>query len=161
MGKDITLQAGQAPSVVGNYTLQFNCRVNNRTADPQTPALFVMAVNSGFFETQQGSSRIVKGVLTEQEVISAPPAPMGSRSDLERMVGGGFMSKLGTALNKAKGLLSNPAVRDVAKSLARSSGVPALGMAANIADAVGLGMTGGARTGGRKRMTKAQMNALM
>lgn len=159
MGKDITLQAGQAPSVVGNYTLQFNCRVNNRTADPITPALYVIAVNSGFFETQQGSSRIVKGVLTEQEVISAPPAPYGSRADLERMVGGGFMSKLGTALNKAKGLLMNPAVREGAKALARASGNKYLSSAADLADAVGLGVSGGMRTGGRAR--KADLKALM
>lgn len=161
MGKDITLQAGQSPSCCGNYTLQFNCRVNNRTSQTQTPALFVMAVNSGFFETQSGSSRIVKGVLTEQDVISAPPAPMGSRADLERMVGGGFMSKLGTALNKAKGLLSNPMVRNIGKELARSSGSKALSAGADFADRVGLGMSGGGRTGGRKRMTKAQMEALM
>jgi len=161
MGKDITLQAGQAPSVVGNYTLQFNCRVNNRTNAPITPSLFVIAVNSGFFETQQGSSRIVKGVLTEQEVISAPPAPVGSRGDLERLVGGGFMSKLGTALNKAKGLLGQPAVRDAIKGVARSSGMSGLHSAADMAEKLGFGVTGGARTGGRKRMTKAQLAALM
>lgn len=141
--------------------------MNNYTGSSVTPALFVVAVNSGFFETQQGSSRIVKGVLTEQEVISAPPAPFGSRSDLKRMIGGGFMSSLGNALNTAKGLLMNPAVREGAKGLARMSGVPALGKVADVADAFGLGMSGGAmsggvRTGGRKKkMTKAQLNALM
>lgn len=157
MGKDITLQAGQAPSVVGNYTLQFNCRVNNRTNQTHTPTLYVMAVNSGFFETQSGSSRIVKGVLTEQEVISAPPAPLGSRADLERLVGGGFLSKLGSALNKAKGLLMNPAVRGMAKDLAKASGVPALQKGAEMAEKLGMGVTGGARTGGRK----AKLHALM
>lgn len=116
-----------------------------------------MAVNSGFFETQSGSSRIVKGVLTEQEVISAPPAPVGSRADLERLVGGGFLSKLGSALNKAKGLLMNPAVRGMAKDLAKASGVPALQKGAEMAEKLGLGVTGGARTGGRK----AKLHALM
>jgi hypothetical protein len=176
MGKDITLQAGQAPSVVGNYTLQFNCRVNNRTADTITPSLFVIAVNSGFFETQQGSSRIVKGVLTESEVISAPPAPVAARGDLERLVGGGFMSKLGTALNTAKGLLSDPAVRGIVKGVARSTGNPMLQRGADLAEQFGFGVTGGAmhhsggammhhsggaRTGGRKKLTKAQLAALM
>ncbi len=158
MGKDITLQAGQAPSVVGNYTLQFNCRVNNTTDSPLTPALFVVAVNSGFFETQSGSSRIVKGVLTEQEVISAPLAPMGTRGDLERMVGGGFMSKLGSALNAAKGLILKPEGRELLKQGARMSGIGALGKAADVADAVGLGKTGGRMTGGRKG---AQLKNLM
>lgn len=163
MGKDITLQAGQAPSVVGNYTLQFNCRVNNRTGGSLTPALYVIAVNSGFFETQSGSSRIVKGVLTEQEVISAPLAPIGSRKDLERLVGGGFLSRLGSALNSAKGLLMKPEVRNMVKSAARMSGVPALKAGADLADKLGLGMAGGARTGGRRgrKAMGADLRALM
>jgi len=161
MGKDITLQAGQSPSVVGNYTLQFNCDVKNPTDKDITPNLFVMAVNSGFFETVSGSSRILKGVLTEQDVISAPPAPLGARSDLERLVGGGFLSKLGSALNQAKGLLMRPEVREVGKSLARSSGIKGLEQAANVADMVGLGQTGAGRTGGARRGGRRGMSALM
>lgn len=173
MGKDITLQAGQAPSVVGNYTLQFNYDVFNQTDSAVNPTLFVMTVNSGFFETQQGSSRIIKGVLTEQEVISAPPAPVGSRGDLERIVGGGFMSKLGTALSKAAGLLGSKDVRNVLKKGAEMSGIPMLQQAGRMAGAVGLGMhggmhggmagcgmAGGAVTGGRKGR-KAHLSALM
>lgn len=173
MGKDITLQAGQAPSVVGNYTLQFNYDVFNQTGTAVNPTLFVMTVNSGFFETQQGSSRIIKGVLTEQEVISAPPAPVGSRGDLERIVGGGFMSKLGTALSKAAGLLGSKDVRNVLKKGAEMSGIPMLQQAGRMAGAVGLGMhggmhggmagcgmAGGAVTGGRKGR-KAHLSALM
>ena len=175
MGKDITLQAGQAPSVVGNYTLQFNYDVFNQTEAAVNPTLFVMTVNSGFFETQQGSSRIIKGVLTEQEVISAPPAPVGSRGDLERIVGGGFMSKLGTALSKAAGLLGSKDVRNILKKGAEMSGIPMLQQAGRMAGAVGLGMAGGmahggmahggmahggAVTGGRKGR-KAHLAALM
>lgn len=160
MGKDITLQAGQAPSVVGNYTLQFNYDVYNQTSGPVNPTLYVMTVNSGFFETQQGSSRIIKGVLTEQEVISAPPAPVGARGDLERMVGGGFMSKLGTALSKAAGLLGRKDVRDVLKKGAEMSGIPMLQQGARMAEKVGLGVAGGAVTGGR-RGKKAHLAALM
>jgi hypothetical protein len=166
MGKDITLQAGQAPSVVGNYTLQFNFDCQNRaTTDVNNPLLYIVAVNSGFFETQSGSSRIVKGVLTEQDVISAPVAPMGSRASLERYVGGGFMSMLGTALNKAKDLLGRKEVRDVLKGVARSSGIGALRKGADIAESLGFGVsggvaTGGVRTGGARRRG-AMLSALM
>jgi hypothetical protein len=160
MGKDITLQAGQAPSVVGNYTLQFNFDCYNQTVGAVNPTLYVMTVNSGFFETQQGSSRIIKGVLTEQEVISAPPAPVGARGDLERLVGGGFMSKLGTALSKAAGMLGRRDVRDMLKKGAMASGIPMLQQGARMAEKVGLGVAGGAVTGGR-RGRKAHLAALM
>lgn len=85
---------------------------------------------------------------------------MGSRGDLERMVGGGFLSKLGSALNKAKGLLMRQDVRDMAKSLARSSGVGALKSAADMADKMGLGKSGGMASGGRKSRS-ANLKALM
>jgi hypothetical protein len=167
MGKDITLQSGQAPSVVGNYTLQFNFDCQNRSSVAvDNPLLYIVAVNSGFFETQSGSSRIIKGVLTEQDVISSPLAPMGSRASLERYVGGGFMSMLGTALNKAKDLLGRKEVRDVIKGVARSSGIGSLRKGTDIAEALGFGVsggvaTGGVRTGGRARNTRAMLSALM
>lgn len=165
MGKDITLQSGQAPSVVGNYTLQFNYRVNNRQGVARDAQLYVIAVNSGFFETQSGSSRIVKGVLTEQDVISAPIAPIASRSTLERYVGGSFFSKLGTALNKAKDMLKNPAVREAVKGVARSVGGEKVKGAVDFAEKLGFGQTGGGRTGGGRtggrRGNKARLDALM
>jgi hypothetical protein len=53
-GQDITLQAGQAPSLIGNFTFQAQVTVENTSAAAKTPVLFVMAVNSGFFETLAG-----------------------------------------------------------------------------------------------------------
>ncbi|NDD53232.1 hypothetical protein EBZ39_05060 [bacterium] len=96
--QDITLQSGQAPSLVGNFTLQFNLTVKNPYAYDVTPQLFVITANSGFFESIRGSSRIIKGVLSEQDIIGAPVAPMVVRSALERMVGGlsfGSLSRKG------------------------------------------------------------------
>ncbi len=156
MGKDITMQSGSAPGVVGSYTFQAQCTVNNRTGSAVTPVIYMVAVNSGFFMTQNGSSQIIKGPLTEADVISAPPAPMGE-DDLNRLVGGGFFGKLGSALSKAKAFLGRPEVRGVAKELARSSGNKYLKGAADLADAVGMGRTGGSVTGGRK----ARLHALM
>ena len=84
-GRDFSLQAGQAPGLVGNFTLQFNLAVQNFTGSSQTPLIFTVPISSGFFETIKGSSRIIKGVLTEQDILSAPAhAP---EADLERMVG--------------------------------------------------------------------------
>jgi len=85
---DLTLQSGQAPSLVGNFTLQFNVRVRNTFLFPVQPQIFVITANSGFFESIRGSSRIIKGVLSEQDIISAPLAPSGTREGLKRLIGG-------------------------------------------------------------------------
>jgi hypothetical protein len=84
-GRDFALQAGQAPGLVGNFTLQFNLGVQNFTGAAQTPNIYTVPISSGFFETIKGSSRIIKGVLTEQDILSAPAqAPSAA---LERRVG--------------------------------------------------------------------------
>ena len=71
--QDITLQTGQAPSLVGNFTFQFNLQVKNTSPFAQQGVqLYVITANSGFFESIRGSSRIIKGVLSEQDIISAP-----------------------------------------------------------------------------------------
>ena len=102
--QDITLQTGQAPSLVGNFTFQFNLQIKNTTSVSQTNLqMFVITANSGFFESIRGSSRIIKGVLSEQDIISAPLAPMGTRDMLCRHVGGGgIMKSMANVLSKAK-----------------------------------------------------------
>jgi hypothetical protein len=101
-GQDFGLQSGQAPSLIGNFTLQFNATVSHPFLSASTNAsLYVVAVNSGFFETLAGSSRIIKGVLSEADIISAEPVMEMSRDGLKRMVGNGFFSSLGSMLSKA------------------------------------------------------------
>jgi len=100
-GKDITLQTGQAPSLVGNFTFQFNLTVKNNTATAvSSVSLYVITVNSGFFESIRGSSRIIKGVLSEQDIISAPTAPTGTRQMLARWTGSGMGASLANCLGK-------------------------------------------------------------
>jgi hypothetical protein len=91
-GVDLTLQSGQASSLVGNFTLQFSVRVRNTFPFSVNPQLFVITANSGFFESVRGSSRIIKGVLSEQDIIAAPLAPAGTRASLARIVGGKMMA---------------------------------------------------------------------
>lgn len=89
---DLTLQSGQAPSLVGNFTLQFNVSVTNTFPFTVQPQIFVITANSGFFESIRGSSRIIKGVLSEQDIIAAPLSPAGTREGLARMIGGKMMA---------------------------------------------------------------------
>ena len=108
--QDITLQTGQSCSLVGNFTFQFSLWVRNTASTPQTPQLYVITVNSGFFESIRGSSRIIKGVLSEQDIISAPLAPSAPTRDmLQRMVGGGMAGSLANVLSKAKDVYAKTA----------------------------------------------------
>jgi hypothetical protein len=101
--KDITLQSGQAPSLVGNFTLQFNLQVFNSFNFTVQPQLFVITANSGFFESIRGSSRIVKGVLSEQDIISAPVSSAQTHDGLKRLVGGRVsMGAMANVLHRAK-----------------------------------------------------------
>jgi hypothetical protein len=106
-GVDITLQSGQAPSLVGNFTLQFNLRVRNTFPFPVQPQIFVITANSGYFCSIRGSSRIIKGVLSEQDIIAAPLAPVGTHSALKRMIGG--MARFSNRLGLMKSMGSAPA----------------------------------------------------
>ncbi|MCX6180287.1 MAG: hypothetical protein NT163_13165 [Chlorobiales bacterium] len=85
-GRDFALQAGQAPGLVGNFTVQFSLNVQNNTGYTGGVNIYLLPISSGFFETIKGSSRIIKGVLTEQDILSAPVSlPAES---LDRVVGG-------------------------------------------------------------------------
>ena len=150
--QDITLQTGQAPSLVGNFTFQFNLTVKNTSRVAQTPQLYVITANSGFFESIRGSSRIIKGVLSEQDIISAPLAPMGTRDQLNRYVGGGGMfSSLANILSKAKDIYhaTKPAISAL-KGHMGDEGM--MGKVKGALGSVGYGTGGtGAGTGGRTR----------
>lgn len=99
-GRDFALQAGQAPGLVGNFSLQFQLTLGNQFAVNITSInLYVVPISSGFFETIKGSSRIIKGVLTEQDILSAP----ASADHSGRMVGGADMTiskTMGPALSR-------------------------------------------------------------
>ena len=100
-GRDFALQAGQAPGLVGNFTLQFTLTVGNQfNAQLNGLSLYVVPISSGFFETIKGSSRIIKGVLTEQDILSSPAhAP---DADLQRMVGSGIKDDVRSAARSVK-----------------------------------------------------------
>jgi hypothetical protein len=110
-GRDIVLQAGQAPSLVGNFVLQFNLSLVNNSKETVQPQIYVITANSGFFETIKGSSRVVKGVLTEQDIISAPVAPGGTSGSLRRAVGAGVSGSMGNALSALKSMFSPGAAK--------------------------------------------------
>jgi hypothetical protein len=150
--QDITLHEGQAPSLVGNFTLQFSMWVKNTSLVAQIPQLFVITANSGFFETIRGSSRVIKGVLSEQDIINAHNAPMMMRSELDRMVGGVSLKSLSNVLSKAR------AIYEHSKPAAQAIKEAAHNMAAEFGrGGTGGGGSGGARTGGKKSLSSRLM----
>lgn len=91
-GRDFALQAGQAPGLVGNFTFQATVTVGCQFVGgiaASGVSLYVVPISSGFFETIKGSSRIIKGVLTEQDILSA--APHAPEPSLDRPVGAAKM----------------------------------------------------------------------
>lgn len=159
-GQDFALQAGQAPSLVGNFTLQYTLTCVNQS--PATLAggvvLYTIAVNSGFFETLAGSSRIIKGVLNEADIISAPMAPESSNQGLARVVGSGFFSNLGNMLSKARSIYT--ATKPVVSAI---KGVLPEGKVRDVLGAVGYGAhgsmagAGGSAGAGKKKMLSARL----
>lgn len=150
--KDITLQPGQAPSLVGNFTLQFNLSVVNTFGYPVTPTLYVITANSGFFESIRGSSRIIKGVLSEQDIISAPMSATQTRSGLKRLVGGISFDNLANVFSKAKDVYEKTKpIGTAIKNALPETGM--MGKAKSAMGAVGYGgdMGGAMGAGGGRR----------
>jgi hypothetical protein len=159
MGQDITLQEGQAASLVGNFTLQLSLQVRNGYDITVAPQMVVITVNSGFLETIRGSSRVIKGVLSEQDIISAPMAAAGTRAEMSRVVGSGFMSSLSNALMKAKDIYSKtkPAVSALRGALPEGQAKSVLG---SLGYGMGAGMgagIGAARRGSKKAGLEARL----
>lgn len=158
--QDITLQTGQAPSLVGNFTFQFNLQIKNTSLVSQaSPQLYVITANSGFFESIRGSSRIIKGVLSEQDIISAPLAPHGTRDMLQRYVGGaGMFGSLANVLSKAKDVYNatKPGISAV-KGMLGDSGTMGKVKGALGAVGYGTGGTGAGTGGGRRRGLEARL----
>jgi hypothetical protein len=141
LGVDIPLATGQAPALNGNYTFSANVTVNNQTATNVVGFnLWLVAVNSGFFQSQKGSSLIIKSPVTSKEVLDAPLAGYVTRKETQRLVGGGFFDTLSNAFNQVKDFVTqnSGAIKSVvsaAKPLLPSEAQQVLGM-------VGLGKNG-------------------
>ena len=105
MGRDVQLQTGLAPSVVGNFTLSFSADVYNPSKYDINGAdgfsLYVITANSGFFTTVRGSSKVEKGILSSKDVLEADNKGSLTKSDLKRYVGGGFFHGLSNMVSKA------------------------------------------------------------
>ena len=146
-GKDFALQTGEAGGLQGQVVLQAQVRVENPSlTTAYNPQIFIITVQSGFFETLAGSSRVITNILSEAEVINAPMASEQTHTSLSRVVGGAFWSSLGSMLSKAKDIYTatKPVVSAV-KGMLPEQGM--MGKVKSGLSAVGYGATGAGRAG--------------
>jgi len=147
LGQDLALQAAEAPGLQGQVTVQFDVDISNPSGVSITSYdLYMVPVFSGFFETVAGSSRIVKNVLSPDDIVNAAAAPEGSVQSLQRITGGGFFDTLGSALSKGMDLYSKtkPLI-SAAKGLLPDEGK--LGTVKSVLGKVGYGRAGAGMSG--------------
>ncbi len=95
---------------ISNFNIKFSVKVDNNLKTITANSgllLYLVCINSGFFESQGGSSRIIHAPLNEADVISAPTVGILGKQRMERMVGGGFFDKISSIVNKAADIYKN------------------------------------------------------
>ena len=83
-----------------NFQLTANV-VNNTGATISNPELNLVVVNSGIFISSNGQSSSYTGILTKQMVLDAQLQEPIARTELNRMLGGGFFSRLKSVAHKS------------------------------------------------------------
>ena len=145
-GTDINLpQSYYAPGSLGQFNLTVQVTVTNNTGVAINSAnpyeLVILTINSGVFVCERGTSAQYTGLLTKQNVLDAAQGPVYTKSDVRRLVGGGFFDSLKSIASK----VGNYAMKlaPVAKSVLASVPNPYAQGASQALGALGFGTTGG------------------
>ena len=107
-----------APGSLGSFNLQMAVTLqNNQYTDwaENSYELIIMPMNTGVFVNERGTSSTFLSLLTKQDVLDALQQQPYASSEIRRMVGGGFLDSLKSALGWVKGKL--PAVRGVLENI--------------------------------------------
>jgi hypothetical protein len=107
-----------APGSLGTFNLQLAVQVQNNqyTAWPENSyELVIIPMNSGVFVNERGTSSTFLSLLTKQDVLDALQQQPYSNYEIRRMVGGGFLDSVKSALGWIKGKL--PMVRGVLENV--------------------------------------------
>lgn len=150
MGQHINLvEDYYAPGSIGQFSLQVNITVENYSSANINPEMVLICMNSGSFATERGTSSTYTALLTKEDVLAASMTEPVSRSDVKRLVGGGFLDSLKSAfrwLLPRAGKIANTAlnVYDITKD------GPTKGSqkARQVVSALGGARSGGAMSGG-------------
>ena len=93
-----------APGSLGNFNIQMSVWVDNYQCSSFTGAgdleLVLITMNSGVFCSERGTSSTYTGILTRADVLEASDQEAYTRSDVARLVGGGFMDMIKSGVRK-------------------------------------------------------------
>ena len=149
-GKDIQLvEDFYAPGSLGNFNLQVKLAVHNPNAYAYAAnelELVIITMNSGVFVNERGTSSTYTGILTKADVLEASDQVAYTHSDVKRMIGGGFLDMIKSAVQKVAPVAK--ALAPVAKDLLASSGNKYAQMGSQALGAMGFGQSGGGVSGG-------------
>lgn len=169
-GKDIQLvEDFFAPGSLGNFNIQVTVAVENNNPSISTSEtsilgnaeLVMITMNSGVFVCERGTSSTYTGILTRADVLEASEQDAYSRSDVKRMVGGGFLDMLKSGVSKLAPLMKAvaPMLAPMAKQYLGSKGamgklaaqgIGALGYGSTGCGISGSGISGSAHSGGMR-----------
>ena len=139
MGKDINITEDYyAPGSIGNFVLNFTVSCENYGAAIPNVELVLIAVNSGAFACERGTSSTYTALLTKNDVLEASQQEYFTSSDVKRMVGSGFLDNLKSTFSTIGRIAHTLA--PIAKPLLKSFGHT---NAANVLGSLGYGKTGG------------------
>lgn len=110
-GKDIGLSASEAPGVQGQYTLQIQMDVTNKSSLPFTAEFFTSFLMEGSMSIFENGARASLGNLTQQMVLEAHTMSPEMDHHLYRSIhGGNFWSSLKSFIRKLAGGVEKLAV---------------------------------------------------
>jgi hypothetical protein len=149
-GKDIQLiEDFFAPGSLGNFNIQVQLRYQNNNQSLATGSeieMVMITMNSGVFVCERGTSSTYTGILTRADVLEASEQDAYTRSDVQRLVGGGFLDMLKSGVSKLAPLakMIAPHAKEYLMSKGDLGKAAAHGMSA-----LGYGASGGGASGGR------------
>ncbi len=153
-GRDIQLPEDfYASGSLGNFNIQVQVNVKNNT-NTDTNAdyeLVLITIESGVFVNERGSSQVYTGILTKQDVLEASSQEVYTRSDVQRLVGGGFFDTLKSIAGKVANVVAPvaQALGPVAKVALSQIPDPRAKLASQALGALGMGVTGGRKKDAR------------
>lgn len=147
-GRHIQIQDDYyAPGSLGNFQFQFGLDLVDQTNSGTATSweLVLITVNSGLFVTERGTASSYQGILTRQDVLDVSSQEAYSRSDVDRMIGGGFFDTLKSTMGKVA-----PKLPGLLKQGLSMVDNPYAQKGAKVIEALGYGRSGGGSSGGRR-----------
>jgi hypothetical protein len=116
-----------APNSIGTYNISVQLEVTNHTgANVANPEVVMICINDGILVNEKGTSSYYEGLLTKQSVLDASTQKPRHKSEVEHMIGSGFLDglksvagKIGHHLPKSKKFYNNQVINTLKRERKR------------------------------------------